>query len=88
MGIVAKADKGWTDLDEEIEAAKGGQNISIATLSPQHDDAVYVIGKHYGVGLNVVRVKGGTSAMNALVAGIESQAGGDTRLRDREASFQ
>lgn len=68
MGIIAKADRGWTDLGDVIAAAKAGEKITIGAMSPKLADAAYVIGKYNDVEFTTVMVKGGKGGINGVVA--------------------
>lgn len=69
MGIVAKAEKGWTSFADVIEAAKGGQAIRFGTMSPKLSDLAYLLGEANGVEFNTVQVRGGKAVMNGVQAG-------------------
>ncbi len=69
MGIVAKAEKGWTSFAEVIEAAKGGQAIRFGTMSPKLSDLAYLLGEANAVAFNTVQVRGGKAVMNGVQAG-------------------
>ena len=68
MGVVAKADKGWTSFDDMIADAGDG-SLRFGTMSPRLADLAYLIGKANGVDFNIVEVKGGKAVMNGVNAG-------------------
>ncbi|MEM6941335.1 MAG: tripartite tricarboxylate transporter substrate-binding protein [Pseudomonadota bacterium] len=68
MGVVAKADKGWTSFDEMIADAKGGA-LRFGTMSPKLSDLAYLLGEAQGVEFNIVQVRGGKAVMNGVQAG-------------------
>ena len=69
MGIVALSSSGWNDLGDMIEAAKGGQEIRLGTMSPRLSDVAYLLGKANGIEFNIVQVRGGRAVMNGVNAG-------------------
>lgn len=68
MGLVVRSDSGWTSIDDMVAAAKGGQKLKFAIMSPRLGDAAYLIGKKYDVGFNRVKAKGGRGVLNGLMA--------------------
>ena len=69
MGIVAKADRGWTDLGDVLAAAKAGEAIRFGVMSPKLADLAYVIGAANGVEFNIVEVQGGSATLDGVIAG-------------------
>lgn len=69
MGVIAKTDKGWKDMNDVFAAAKGGQKIRFGAMSPRLGDLAYLLGKANGVEFNIVMVKGGKAVMNGVNAG-------------------
>jgi tripartite-type tricarboxylate transporter receptor subunit TctC len=69
MGIVSKADKGWTTMADAIEAAKGGAALRFGAMSPRLADLAYLLGEANGVEFNIIEVKGGKAVMNGVTAG-------------------
>lgn len=69
MGIVSLTKKGWKTFHDVIKAAKGGQKIRFAAMSPRLADIAYLLGKTNGVNFNIVMAKGGKGVMNGLNAG-------------------
>jgi tripartite-type tricarboxylate transporter receptor subunit TctC len=69
MGIVAKADRGWTDLGDVLEAAKAGEDIRFGVMSPKLADLAYVIGAANGVDFNIIEVQGGSATLDGVIAG-------------------
>ena len=69
MAVVALTSKGYKNLGDVIEAAKGGTEIRFGAMSPALADLAYVIGKENGVEFNVISVRGGRAVMNGLNAG-------------------
>jgi tripartite-type tricarboxylate transporter receptor subunit TctC len=67
MGLVARTDSGWKNIDEMIAAAKE-KKLKIAIMGPTLDDATHVISENYGVKFSRVKVKGGRGVMNGLMA--------------------
>ena len=68
MGVVAKADKGWTSIQDMLAEAKNG-NIRFGTMSPKLADLAYLLGEANGVEFNIISVKGGKKVMNGVQAG-------------------
>lgn len=68
MAVLARADSGWTTLDDMINAAKSGTEIIWANWGNQVEAGAEVVARHYGIEVNHLRGKGGRSAVNALVA--------------------
>ena len=68
MAVIAKSDRGWTDLGDVIEAAKAGETITFGAMSPMLADAIYIIGKTNDVEFTTVMVKGGKGGLNGVVA--------------------
>jgi tripartite-type tricarboxylate transporter receptor subunit TctC len=68
MGIVAKADKGWSSFADVIAAAKAGQQIRFGTMSPKLSDIAYLLGAANGVEFNTVQVQGGKAVMDGVQA--------------------
>lgn len=69
MGIVALSSSGWNDLGDMIDAAKGGQEIRLGTMSPRLSDVAYLLGRANGVEFNIIQVRGGRAVMNGVNAG-------------------
>ncbi len=67
-GIIAKASRGWTSLEDVIAAAKGGREISFGAMGLRLEDLSHVIGMHYGVKFNVVMLRGGKAVLNGVIA--------------------
>ena len=68
MGVVAKADKGWTSFADMIADAKNGQ-LRFGTMSPKLSDLAFLLGEAQGVEFNIVQVRGGKAVMNGVQAG-------------------
>lgn len=68
MGVVAKADKGWTSFEDMIAAAKGG-DLRFGTMSPKLSDLAFLLGEAHGVEFNIVQVRGGRAVMDGVQAG-------------------
>ena len=68
LALMAKADRGWKDIGDVIEAAKAGEAISAGAMSPKLADGIYVLGKANGVEFNTVMVKGGKGGLNGIIA--------------------
>ncbi len=69
MGVVARADKGWSTFDDMIAAAKGGEALSFGTMSPKLADIAFLLGEAQGVEFNIVSVRGGKAVMDGVTAG-------------------
>ncbi len=69
MGIVSAASSGWTNMNEVIEAAKGGKDIRFGVMSQRLADLAYLLGKENGVDFNIITVKGGKAVLNGVNAG-------------------
>ena len=68
MGVVSKADKGWTSFADMIADAKAN-NLRFGTMSPKLSDLAFLLGEAQGVEFNIVQVKGGKAVMNGVQAG-------------------
>lgn len=68
MGIIAKADRGWNDLGDVLEAMRAGEEITIGAMSQKLADATYVLGLNNDVDFTVVMTGGGRGGLNAVVA--------------------
>ncbi|SDI00407.1 tripartite tricarboxylate transporter substrate-binding protein [Alloyangia pacifica] len=68
VGIVARADRGWSTLGDVIEAAKSGEDITFASITQKFSDGTYVIGKRNGVEFTSVNAEGGRGGLNAVMA--------------------
>lgn len=68
MGIVAKADKGWTTFDDMIADAKTGE-LRFGTMSAKLSDIAFLLGEAQGVEFNIVQVRGGRDVMDGVQAG-------------------
>ena len=69
MGIVAKTDRGWKDMNDVIAAMRNGETISFGVMSPRLADLTYLLEKAQGVQFNMVNFKGGKAVLNAINAG-------------------
>lgn len=68
MAVVAKADKGWTSIEDMVEAAKAG-DVRFGTMSPKLSDLAFLLGDAQGVEFNIVQVRGGRAVMDGVQAG-------------------
>ncbi|NNE79538.1 MAG: tripartite tricarboxylate transporter substrate binding protein [Silicimonas sp.] len=69
MGVVAKADRGWTNLSDVIAAAKAGEELSFGSMTARLSDGAYYISKVNDVNFNIVSgYKGGRAVLNAIIA--------------------
>ena len=68
MGVVSKANKGWTSFADMIADAKAN-NLRFGTMSPKLSDLAFLLGEALGVEFNIVQVKGGKAVMNGVQAG-------------------
>lgn len=68
MGIVSRADKGWSTFDDMITAAKTAP-LRFGVMSPKLADLAYLLGEAQGVEFNIISVKGGKAVMNGVNAG-------------------
>lgn len=69
MGIVSKADTGWSSFQDMVDAAKGGKDIRFGVMSSKLADIAYLLGEAQGVEFNIISVKGGRAVMNGVTAG-------------------
>ena len=70
MGLVAMADRGWNTYEDLVSYAKeSGEPISVAAITEQLADLAFLLGRETGVDLNIVSMRGGKAAMNAVTAG-------------------
>lgn len=69
MGIVARADKGWTSFADAAAAAKANGALRFGVMSPKLDDIAYLLGQAQDIELNIVSLKGGKEVLDAIVAG-------------------
>lgn len=67
VGVVTRTESGWKTIDDLIKTAKS-KKLKFGYMTDPLGDAVYLIGKKYGVKFNQVSTKGGRGVMNALVA--------------------
>jgi len=68
MAVLARADSGWTTLEDMVEAARSGTRIVWANWGNQVQAGAEMVARHYGIEVNHLRGQGGKSAINALVA--------------------
>jgi tripartite-type tricarboxylate transporter receptor subunit TctC len=68
MGVVAKAEKGWTSFDDMIAAAQDGK-LRFGTMSPRLSDLAFLLGEASGAEFNIVQVRGGRAVMDGVQAG-------------------
>jgi tripartite-type tricarboxylate transporter receptor subunit TctC len=68
MGVVARADRGWTTFADMIEEARGG-GVRFGTMSANLSDLAYLLGEAQGVEFNIVEVQGGRAVMDGVNAG-------------------
>lgn len=68
MAIVGKPDRGWTTIGDVIEAARDGQSIRFATMSPKLADLAYILGRANDVEFNIISVRGGKAVLNGIAA--------------------
>ncbi len=69
VGLVAKADAPWSDLDALISAARSGEEITIGSFSPGANVILRLVGKHFGVDLKLVPVRGGNAGIQSVLGG-------------------
>ncbi len=69
MGIVSQSSKGWSDFNDLIAAAKGGEEIRFGTMSPKLSDIAYLLGVANDIEFNIVQVRGGRAVMDGVNAG-------------------
>ena len=69
LAIVGQTEDGWKTMFDVIEAAKGGQKISVGVMSPRIDDLTYLLQREHGVEMNTVAYRGGRLVLNAITAG-------------------
>lgn len=75
-GVIARADSGWTGIDDMVEAARAGTDIVWTNYSAQTELASELIAAHYGIDVNHVRGSGGKAGVDSLVAGDANVAWG------------
>lgn len=68
MGIIARADRGWTTLADVVAAVQAGEEISFGAMSQKLADGAYVIGQTLGIEFTTVMVDGGRGGLNGVVA--------------------
>jgi tripartite-type tricarboxylate transporter receptor subunit TctC len=68
MGIIARADRGWTTLADVAAAAQAGEEISFGAMSQKLADGAYIIGNALGIEFTTVMVNGGRGGLNGVVA--------------------
>lgn len=69
MGVVAMANRGWTDLGDVIEAAQGGEAISFGVMADRLADIAFLLGEANGVAFDIVQTRGGCDVVNGIQAG-------------------
>lgn len=69
MGVVAMTSSGWATWSDFAENAKGTDTFRFGSFSPRVADVAYALGQIHDINFNIVSVKGGKGAMNALRAG-------------------
>jgi tripartite-type tricarboxylate transporter receptor subunit TctC len=69
LAIVGRAADGWKTMHDVIEAAKGGKQIRLGTMSPRLEDLTYLMEKANDVSFNTVGYKGGKLVLDAINAG-------------------
>lgn len=69
MGIVSKADKGWTSMNDALGAAKDGEALRFGAMSPKLADLAFLLAEAHGVEFNIIEVKGGKAVLNGVTAG-------------------
>jgi len=67
-GILARADSGWTSLEDVAAAAKAGTRIVWSNWGDQVQAGAEMVARHFGFPVNHLRMKGGKATLNALVA--------------------
>ncbi len=68
-GLFSMSDKPWTTLADAIEAAKSGEEISVAYQAPKMGMSMKAIEKVFGVSLKLVPVKGGNGGVKNVLGG-------------------
>lgn len=68
MGVVAKADKGWTSFADVVTSAKEGEALRFGSMTPKLSDLAYLLGEASGVDFNIVQVRGGRAVMDGINA--------------------
>ena len=69
MGVVAKSDRGWANIDDALAAAKAGDDLRFGVMSPRLADLAYLLGKANEVEFNIVSLRGGKAVFDAINAG-------------------
>lgn len=67
-GILARADSGWKTLDDMVAAAKSGTKIVWSNWGTLVEYGSELVANKMGIKVNHLRLKGGKSTLNALVA--------------------
>ncbi|MFY1709417.1 tripartite tricarboxylate transporter substrate-binding protein [Tritonibacter scottomollicae] len=68
MGMVSKPDRGFDTIEDMIEAARGGETVTIGAMTQKLADAAYVLGKSNEVEFTIVMTEGGRGGINAVMA--------------------
>ena len=69
IGWITKPDAPYSNLEELIEAAKGGAEIEVGVFSPRSNAAVRAIGKQFGVEFTPVPIKSGQEGVQNVLNG-------------------
>ena len=68
MAVLARAESGWTSLEDLKAAADGGEQIVWANWGTQVEAGAEIVARSLGINVNHLRTKGGRGALNALVS--------------------
>lgn len=68
MGIVSKPDREAKTIEDLIELARDGENVTFGAMTPKLADATYLLGKNNGVEFTIVMTEGGRGGINAVMA--------------------
>lgn len=69
VGLVAKADAPWDDLEDLVAAARAGQEITIGSFSPGANVILRLVARHFGAPLKLVPVRGGRAGIQSVMGG-------------------
>jgi tripartite-type tricarboxylate transporter receptor subunit TctC len=68
VGVLARADSGWTSLEDMVAAAKAGETIVWANWGDQVEAGAELIARKFDIDVNHLRAAGGRASVNALMS--------------------
>ncbi|MHC9237203.1 tripartite tricarboxylate transporter substrate binding protein [Pseudooceanicola sp. 502str34] len=68
MAVLARAESGWTSIEDMAAAAAAGEQIVWANWGTQVEAGAEIVARALGIEVNHLRTKGGRGALNALVS--------------------